>query len=115
LMHSVWTFITPFIGAICNCDIGSGCMAMDMTLGHDIKVMWRGEYVIDLLAEECTGCGACVKRCPFQAIDRGVGKREPVSIRLHDCYGCGVCRAACPSKALRLVERHSMPEVALLW
>ncbi|MBU4557427.1 MAG: 4Fe-4S binding protein [Actinobacteria bacterium] len=115
LMHSVWTFITPFIGAICNCDLGSGCMAMDMTLGHDIKVMWRGEYVIDLSAEECTGCGACVKRCPFQAIDKGSGKREPVSIRLRDCYGCGVCRVACPSNALRLLERQSVPEAALLW
>lgn len=115
LMHSVWTFITPFIGAICNCNIGSGCMAMNLTVGHNIKVMWRGEHVVDLSAEECIGCGACVKRCPFDAIDKPAAKGEPVSIRLKDCYGCGVCRSACPTGALGLVPRDAVPEVALLW
>lgn len=115
LMHSVWTFITPFIGAICNCDMASGCMAMNMTVGHDVKVMWHGEHVVELHAEECIGCGACVTRCPFGAIDAGAGMREPVSIRLRDCYGCGVCRSACPQGALRLVARADVPEVALLW
>lgn len=115
LMHSVWTFITPFIGAICNCNIGSGCMAMNLTVGHDIKVMWRGEYVIDLSTEECIGCGACVKRCPFDAIDKPAHKGESVSVRIRDCYGCGVCRSACPTGALGLVDRTAVPEAALLW
>ena len=29
-IHTVWTFITPFIGAICNCD-PSGCLAVNYT------------------------------------------------------------------------------------
>jgi len=115
LMHSVWTFKTPFIGAICNCDIASGCMAMNMTVGHDIKVMWRGESVIQLAEEHCIGCGACVKRCPFNAIDKPASKGQPVSVRLKDCYGCGVCRSACSAGALDLVSRDAVPEVALLW
>jgi len=115
LMHSVWTFKTPFIGAICNCDIASGCMAMNMTVGHDIKVMWRGESVIRLAQENCTGCGACVKRCPFEAIDAPASKGAPVTIRLRDCYGCGVCRSACRAEALELAPRASVPEVALQW
>lgn len=115
LMHSVWTFKTPFIGAICNCDIGSGCMAMNMTVGHDIKVMWRGESVIALSAEECTGCRACVKHCPFGAIDAPADKGAPISVRMRDCYGCGVCRAVCRTGALSLVPRETVPEVALLW
>ncbi|MGC9319854.1 MAG: 4Fe-4S ferredoxin, partial [Armatimonadota bacterium] len=42
LCHSVWTFMTPFIGGVCNCDRPS-CMAMQATVVHDAKVMWRAE------------------------------------------------------------------------
>lgn len=115
LMHSVWTFITPFIGAICNCNLDSGCMAMTISLTHETPIMWRGEYVIDLSAEECISCGACVKRCPFSAIDAPPAKGAPVNIRLEDCYGCGVCRSACPTGALGLVPRTGVPAVAGLW
>ena len=114
LMHSVWTFVTPFIGAICNCDLESGCMAMTLTVGHDTKVMWRGEYVAELAEESCSRCGACAQVCPFDAIDFERAPRS-VTLRQRDCWGCGVCRAACPSDALRLVPRASVPEVAEIW
>ena len=48
LMHSVWTFLTPFIGAICNCNVESGCMAMKLTVGYSMPMMWRGESVARL-------------------------------------------------------------------
>lgn len=114
LMHSVWTFVTPFIGAICNCDLTSGCMAMNMTLTHDVQVMWRGENVISLAEESCSRCGACATVCPFDAIDFE-RKGRTLTVREKDCYGCGVCRAACPSAALTLVPRASVPEVATVW
>lgn len=114
LMHSVWTFHTPMIGAICNCDIASGCMAMNMTVTHDIKVMWRGEYVIEHAEETCTHCGACATLCPFDAIDYDRSARR-VTVRREECYGCGVCRARCRPNSLRLVKRASVPEVATQW
>lgn len=114
LMHSVWTFMTPMIGAICNCDVSSGCMAMDMTLNHDLKVMWRGEYVIELAEETCSGCGVCSTLCPFDAIDYDRTARR-VSVRQEDCYGCGVCRAKCRPASLKLVPRVSVPTVANQW
>jgi len=40
LCHTVWTFQTPFIGAICNCD-RSDCMAMRSTLTHGVAAMFR--------------------------------------------------------------------------
>jgi Pyruvate/2-oxoacid:ferredoxin oxidoreductase delta subunit len=114
LMHSVWTFHTPFIGAICNCDLESGCMAMTITLEHDTQIMWRGEYVAEMDMETCTDCGACAKVCPFQAIDaRKNGTRT--TLRQEDCYGCGVCRSVCASDSLRLVDRNSVPIVAGVW
>ncbi|MHB9002838.1 MAG: 4Fe-4S binding protein [Coriobacteriia bacterium] len=115
LMHSVWTFKSPLIGAICNCDLASGCMAMNMTVGHNVKVMWRGENIAVLDASACTGCGACTPRCPFEAIDRPSAKGLPARLRQEACYGCGVCRSACRADALMLVPRAHVPAFAGLW
>jgi Pyruvate/2-oxoacid:ferredoxin oxidoreductase delta subunit len=114
LMHSVWTFHTPFIGAICNCDLESGCMAMTITLEHDTKLMWRGEWIAEMDMATCNDCGACVERCPFDAIDRRANGAR-TNLRQEDCWGCGVCRSACKSDSLRLVPRETVPAVAGLW
>jgi len=113
LMHSIWTFQTPFTAAICNCNLASGCMAMKLTAGYDIKVMWRGEDVALFSAEECTGCRQCVKLCPFGAIT--ANGRGPVSLDVTKCWGCGICRSACTAGAITLADRRSVPAVATLW
>jgi len=113
LMHSIWTFHTPFTAAICNCNLASGCMAMKMTAGYGIKVMWRGEDVARLSAEQCTGCRQCVKLCPFGALS--ANGRGPVALDVTKCWGCGICRTGCTTGALSLADRRSVPEVATLW
>ncbi len=112
LMHSIWTFKTPFTAAICNCNLSSGCMAMKLTAGYDIKLMWRGETVARLDSERCTRCGACAEICPFSAIDAGRGS---VTFHAERCWGCGICRTACAHDAIALAERASVSEVATLW
>ncbi len=112
LMHSIWTFKTPFTAAICNCNLSSGCMAMKLTSTYDIKVMWRGETVATLDTNACTRCGACAKVCPFSAISAGRGS---VTIHAEKCWGCGICRSACERNAISLSERATVPAVAGLW
>jgi ferredoxin len=112
LLHSIWTFQTPFTAAICNCNLASGCMAMRMTAGYDVKVMWRGEDVAVLDAEKCTACGRCAKRCPFDAISVSPGA---VTIPAEKCWGCGICRSACTKHAITLRDRRTVPAVATLW
>jgi Pyruvate/2-oxoacid:ferredoxin oxidoreductase delta subunit len=112
LLHSIWTFKTPFTAAICNCNLASGCMAMRLTAGYDIKVMWRGEDVALLDAERCTSCGRCAKRCPFGAISAKPGS---VTIPAENCWGCGICRSACAQHAITLADRRTVPSVATLW
>jgi ferredoxin len=112
LLHSIWTFKTPFTAAICNCNLASGCMAMKLTAGYDIKVMWRGEDVAILDAEKCTRCGRCAKRCPFGAISASPGE---VTIPAEKCWGCGICRSACSEGAITLRDRRTVPAIAMLW
>ncbi len=51
-----------------------------------------------ILADKCTGCGACLKLCPQQAIQGEL--KNPHSIDNDKCIRCGVCRDACPFKAI---------------
>jgi len=48
-------------------------------------------YSID--AAKCTGCGACLRKCPSQAISGT--KKEPHEIDQSKCVKCGVCLDTC--------------------
>jgi ferredoxin len=113
LCHSVWTFHTPFIGGICNCD-RADCLAMRSTVTHAVPVMFRGEYVARVLPEECAGCRECMRVCQFGAATFSAATKQAF-IDPRWCYGCGVCRAACKKDAIRLEDRNSVPAAANLW
>lgn len=113
LAHTAWTFQTPFIAAICNCDLPSGCLAMNVQLRGGVRVMWKGEDVARLDPERCSGCGLCVPRCPFGAL-RQVKKAE-VALDRAGCWGCGTCRTSCRRGALALEPRAAAVDVASLW
>jgi Pyruvate/2-oxoacid:ferredoxin oxidoreductase delta subunit len=113
LCHSVWTFQTPFIAAICNCD-RSDCLAMRATVTHALPVMFRAEYVAEVSREACAGCRSCLSVCQFGAITYSASNRKAV-IDQRWCYGCGVCRSVCKTKAIRLEERTKVPVAAKLW
>jgi Pyruvate/2-oxoacid:ferredoxin oxidoreductase delta subunit len=103
LVHSVWTFRTPFIGGVCNCDRAE-CLAMRCTVRLDLPVMFRAEYVADIDAEACAGCRECVRLCQFGAIGFSLMKGKCFVDRSR-CYGCGVCRSVCTKDAIRLLAR----------
>ncbi|MBU4305669.1 MAG: 4Fe-4S binding protein [Candidatus Omnitrophica bacterium] len=112
LCHTVWTLQTPFIGGICNCDL-SGCLAMRLSVKHAIPIMFRGEYVAQIVPKRCTGCGKCVSACQFGAIRQTPHKQ--VLINPLKCYGCGICRAFCNQGAVKLEERINVKAAANLW
>ena len=61
----------------------------------------------------CTGCGACAKACPVDAMttvpagDPAAPRRRTARLDERTCLGCGVCTRACAKGALRLVRRQA--------
>jgi heterodisulfide reductase subunit A len=53
--------------------------------------------------DRCSGCLACTKVCPFEAITTAsVDGRTVSSVIASVCQGCGTCAATCPAQAIIL-------------
>jgi len=61
-----------------------------------------------------SGCGQCIKLCPFEAF-KPRKKKEKAEVDALECYGCGICRSACVKDAITLVDRAAVPAAASLW
>ena len=60
-------------------------------------------FIIDV--DKCTGCMACIKKCPTTAI---IGTRkEPHFIVEAKCIGCGTCETVCKFDAISVVKCKS--------
>ena len=112
LCHTVWTFLSPFIGGICNCD-RADCLAMRCTVTHKVPVMFRAEYIAHTDPDRCTGCRNCMRVCPFGALAYSASHGK-VTVDSNLCYGCGICRSVCASDAIHLHDRRECPS-ANLW
>ena len=73
-------------------------------------LMAKGEITVEALTpvihdEDCTGCGLCVKVCPYNAIYmEGEGKGRKARVVEAACAGCGACGAECMFEAIEM--RH---------
>ena len=50
--------------------------------------------------ENCSGCGACVRACPEDAITGE--KKQPHTIDTTKCVKCGACKTVCKFDAVRV-------------
>jgi ferredoxin len=75
------------------------------------NILVTSRFIAALDDPRCTGCGACAKSCPIEAIRMsdapaggGARDRRP-SVDVSFCIGCGVCGLGCRPRAMRLVPR----------
>jgi ferredoxin len=62
-------------------------------------------YAVEVDEERCSGCGACVYACNYDAARLVERDGKLVSeTDMFRCKSCGMCVAACPSEARTLVD-----------
>ena len=106
-----------FIAGTCQAprDIPDSVAQAKAAAGSASNFIAAGEIEVEpyyayVRSEYCSGCKACVKICPFDAItfngDNGVSE-----INSAKCKGCGACMVTCPSNAI--VQNHFTSEELL--
>jgi ferredoxin len=99
------------VGYICNC-CGCCCGMMRSIRSFDLNhAIVSSNWIAEVDAAECTGCGLCVKACPTGAMANEDyvldGRKRRRAVREEDlCLGCGVCDTACKMNAISMRPRE---------
>jgi len=99
------------VGFICNC-CGCCCEALlaARRFAH-LQPVHTSNFIPELDAEQCKGCGDCVEACPVDGLKLvpAFGKKNPkarlAALDEDICLGCGVCVRACDKGGLSLRDR----------
>ncbi len=86
---------------ICNC-CTCCCGVMGALIKYDQpNAFVKSDFLLQIEEESCTGCGTCLDRCQFDALEIIDG----VCTVNKRCVGCGVCAMVCPEEAMSLVPK----------
>jgi len=94
---------------MCNC-CGCCCEAIQAykKIGYRRKINSNFFALVD--SKKCVSCGACVKKCPVEAIK--IEDKKAI-IDQDICIGCGVCERSCAVKAITIERRKKLTLVPL--
>jgi Pyruvate/2-oxoacid:ferredoxin oxidoreductase delta subunit len=93
------------VGAICNC-CPDCCFPHLLARELNAEKLWPVScHVAEWHKEDCSACGLCAKRCPFDAFryDSSLElKQDRVAFAADRCRGCGLCAVTCPEHAIQM-------------
>jgi len=88
---------------ICNC-CTCCCGVMGALIKYDQpNAFVKSDFLLQIEEEACSGCGTCIDRCQFNALEVIDG----VCTVNKRCVGCGVCAMVCPEDAMSLVPKEA--------
>jgi Na+-translocating ferredoxin:NAD+ oxidoreductase subunit B len=87
---------------ICNCCTCSCAILRGMKELGLADVVAKSPYLAQIDEPECILCGACMERCPFEAISQ----QECMRVMESKCQGCGQCVLACSTGAVHMIARR---------
>ncbi|RJP70746.1 MAG: 4Fe-4S dicluster domain-containing protein [Candidatus Abyssobacteria bacterium SURF_17] len=94
------------INFICNC-CGCCCGILGgITRLHKPHSVATSHFVLEIDADTCSACGACVDRCHFGALT----VNEVAEVDPDKCLGCGLCNMVCPTESLKMRRREEILE-----
>ncbi len=94
---------------ICNCCTCCCALLRNVAEFSIPSVIARSDFVAVVDVDVCAGCGDCVARCQFGALEL---MEEICLVDDGRCVGCGLCTSVCPTEALHL-QRRAEGEVPL--
>jgi len=96
---------TQKLFAACLC-CGCCCEILTSTKPLDNPVQYFAtNFQARVDADECVGCGRCVKRCQMDAVE--ISEDKKAVIDYSRCIGCGVCVPTCKPGAIRLERKET--------
>jgi len=100
-----------FYAICCCCDcccIGVQAHNKCIQANQPSWIMSPSGYIAEI-GDECNGCGICVKKCQFYAIELNEDKRAVIDF--DKCMGCGACEVSCPVEAVTMRVEPSKGEI----
>ncbi len=85
---------------ICNC-CECCCQTLPLIISERLNLTAPSRFSAIVDKELCSGCGTCLERCKFGAIDI---VDDVALINSENCLGCGLCSVTCPETSIKLVE-----------
>ncbi|UCD84188.1 MAG: 4Fe-4S binding protein [Deltaproteobacteria bacterium] len=101
LVHNVNNFSGGLV-FLCNC-CGCCCGFLQSIKRFNTDAMVAySNFMVQINAEECTGCETCIDRCPMEALSL---EDDVATVNPELCIGCGNCKSVCPEECMIMVRR----------